>query len=401
MQVAVIGAGLSGLLVSHELKKLGLTPVVFEKEPEIPSKTLILPLFDEVRTLAKELSVEIFPLKEQRRCIYKDGRLLSFRASVFSLLTSGIFSLSELSSILKEPFIKPIKDDESVANFVRRRFDSKILENFAEPLVSELCLGDVERLSLKFAVRRVYELEKKSSSVVKGVLRGDLKLPELGFSKEGGLIKGLLRDLSVKFENVVLRVRKKDGEFILEAKDGKHKFSSVVVCTPAWVCAYMLRDLSWSACEVLEDVFYAPFILVRATLKLSIPCHSVLFPSSHGFRIRRIFLSDFEDGIIYLGGAKDGEILDLSDNEIITLLKSELLNIFGAQEVKILAIERYKRAIPQFNLGHDKVLDIVSALESENPGLFIGSRFVFGPSILDSIAGAKEIAKRVFAYLNK
>ncbi|MEN3033357.1 MAG: protoporphyrinogen oxidase, partial [Aquificaceae bacterium] len=372
MQVALVGAGISGLLVSYELKKLGIKPIIFEKEQDLSSQTQVFSISQELKTLSRELSLELLRLKNQTRCIIRDKKIRKFSLSFFSLLTSGVFKPSEMLSFLKEPFLKSsARDIESVADFILRRFNNKVLEYLVEPLISEFCLGDERSLSLKFAVRRVYELEKNKTGVIKGVLKNALKLPELGFFKDGDLIKELSKELSLSFENVVLRIRKKEGDFILEARDGKHKAKCVITCVPAWACAYMLRDLSWSASDRLEKLYYSPFVLVRANLNPEMGCFRILFPSSEGFRIKRAFLNLDSSYSIYLGGAKDKEALDLTDSEIESIVTSELSAI-GFKVIDIKSIERHRRALPQFNLDYEEVLNMVKALEDENPGLFIG-----------------------------
>ena len=149
------------------------------------------------------------------RYIYKKGRLIPLPLSPLSFLKSPLLSLSGKIRVLKEPFVAPsIKPEESIAEFVIRRLGKEFHDYIVAPFISGVYAGDTEKLSVKYAVRRVYELERNFGSLIKGAI----KLKALGpagrlISFQGGnhtLIERLSSELSVDTENVVLKIRRKD-----------------------------------------------------------------------------------------------------------------------------------------------------------------------------------------------
>ena len=62
-------------------------------------------------------------------------------------------------------------DDESIAEFVRRRFGPEAVTYIAEPLLAGIHAGDVERLSMRALFPRLVEAEARAGSVIKAFRR--------------------------------------------------------------------------------------------------------------------------------------------------------------------------------------------------------------------------------------
>jgi oxygen-dependent protoporphyrinogen oxidase len=59
--------------------------------------------------------------------------------------------------------------DESLANFVRRRFGSEALERLAQPMVGGIYTADPERLSLRATMPRFLEMEREHGSLIRAL----------------------------------------------------------------------------------------------------------------------------------------------------------------------------------------------------------------------------------------
>ena len=57
--------------------------------------------------------------------------------------------------------------EESVATFVRRRFNQEVLDYIANPFVAGIFAGDPEQLSARHALPRLHALERTHGSVMK------------------------------------------------------------------------------------------------------------------------------------------------------------------------------------------------------------------------------------------
>src|SRR5699024_5656462 len=60
-------------------------------------------------------------------------------------------------------------EDQSLGEFLRRRFGDELIENVVEPLLSGIYSSDIDEMSLMASFPQFYELEQKYGSVVKGL----------------------------------------------------------------------------------------------------------------------------------------------------------------------------------------------------------------------------------------
>lgn len=432
IDVAVVGAGISGLSVALHLKRKGFEVAVFEKEDlpggniktirkegyllELGPQTVLADQKVEEFIKLTGLTPQYASQESKIRYIYKGGRLIALPLSPLDFFRSPLLSVWGKLRVLKEPFVPPsVKTEESIAEFVRRRLGREFLDYIVAPFVSGVYAGNAEELSVKYAVRRVYELEQKFGSLIKGAI----KLKALGpagrlVSFEGGnftLIERLSSELKVSTENVVLKIRRKDDRFLLDAREGKYEARCVVLSAPATSAGYLLRDLSWSASEEFDRIYYAPVVVLHASVKKGgvPPGFGFLVPRVENKRILGVLFSsqlfpgrapqDRELLTIYMGGATDPEVIDYEDARIFEIAERELKEILRINSVEFLNLTRWKRAIPQYNLGYGKYIELAKTLEKENPGLFLTGNYLYGVSVADCIRASYEVAQRVENYL--
>jgi len=110
----------------------------------------------------------------RQRFILRDGKLIALPLSPFAFLTSPLFSAAAKLRLLKEPFLRrgACDGDESVAAFVRRRLGAEFLDYAVNPFVAGVYAGDVETLSVRAAFPRLFELEQRYGSLMRGQLQG-------------------------------------------------------------------------------------------------------------------------------------------------------------------------------------------------------------------------------------
>ncbi len=429
--VIVVGSGISGLSVAKWLQKEGFNPVIFEKEDriggnlwteksegftyELGPQTLLAD--KEVKEFFNTFGIEFIKASHtsKKRYVLRNGRLIPVPLNPVQFLSSPLLSLKAKLRVLKEPLIPPsIKTEESVAEFVRRRFGSEFLDYVVAPFVSGVYAGDPEKLSVKYAVKKVYALEEEFGSVIKGALKKRSLGPKGELvSFEGGLqtlTDKLSEGLDIRTENVVLRIVQKDGIFHLDTRGGKVKAKSIVLASPAYTASYLLKNLSWSASNEFDSIDYVPMVVVNLYTAQSIPeGFGFLIPRKEGKRILGVIFSSnlFPDKApvgknlltVYIGGATDREAVELDDAFIESLVRKELGDILGLEDVGILSIKRWKKAIPQYNLGYGKYLQLAEEMEENHPGLFLTGNYRFGVSVADCIKASKTVAQRVLNFL--
>ncbi len=432
LDVVVIGSGISGLSTAFRLKKLGFEPVVFEKDDQIGGniKTLSQEGYtfelgpqtvlanDEVKGFFREVGIEpiVASPSSKNRYIYKRGKLVPLPLNPLSFIFSPLLSLPAKLKVLREPWAPgSTKDEESVADFVRRRLGQEFLDYIVAPFISGVYAGDPEKLSVKHATRKIYELEKEFGSLIKGALKKRSLGPkgEL-ISFEGGLfrlIENLSESLEIRTENVVLRVRRKDDRFILDTREGKVETRALVISSPAYTSSYLLKDLSWSASLEFDKIDYVPLVVVNVGVKSGyVPeGFGMLVPRKEGKRIlgvifsSKLFPGRAPEGkdllTVYLGGATDREVIELSDERILEIVERELKEIFGIPGFDFAHIKKWKRAIPQYTIGYQKYLDLAREMEEIHKGLFLTGNYLSGISVADCIRYSAVKARDVAEFL--
>jgi oxygen-dependent protoporphyrinogen oxidase len=169
-QVVVIGGGLSGLACAYRLWQLGV-PVtlleaderaggligtvehegfLFETGPQSFQGT------DSVLDLIRELGLEVDLCQADPRApryVMRHGHLQQLPMSPRAVLRSSLLGMGARWRIASEALrkTKPPTEEESVAQFVRRKFGHEILEYLVAPFVSGVYAGDPEKLSLRAA----------------------------------------------------------------------------------------------------------------------------------------------------------------------------------------------------------------------------------------------------------
>jgi oxygen-dependent protoporphyrinogen oxidase len=189
-QVIVIGAGVSGLACAYRLKQLGIPVILleasarvgglvgsvrkdgflFESGPQSFQGTE--PLLELIREIGIEGELQRADPRAPR-FIYLRGRLQKIPMTPQGLMASSLLGLKSRAKIVSEPFkrTKPPTKEESVADFVRRKFGHEILEYLVAPFVSGVYAGDPEKLSLKAAFPSLEEWEREYGSVLRGAMK--------------------------------------------------------------------------------------------------------------------------------------------------------------------------------------------------------------------------------------
>src|SRR5262245_12277429 len=186
----IIGAGVSGLVAAHRLKKMGRDPLLIESGDRvggvIQSREVEGFLIEcgpnslrgshEFLDLVEELNLTGELITADHRApayIYADGRLQAAPMSPPALLKTKLISNAAKLRLLLEPFVKARREggEESIASFVRRRLGDEILERMVAPFLSGVYAGDPEELSVQACFPKLAEFEAESGGILRGALR--------------------------------------------------------------------------------------------------------------------------------------------------------------------------------------------------------------------------------------
>lgn len=439
-KVGIIGGGISGLTTAFLLKKKGFAVSVFERSESVggnvqtiqrdgytveqgPNSLLKAPrLVDLVKLLKLEDQVIAADEAAKKRYILSGGKLEAMGPKSF---LNGYFSLRTILSLAREPFVRTKSpDNESVAEFVSRRISREFLEKAIDPFVSGVYAGDPENLSMRSAFPKLYEMERDFGSLIMGTFRRKTEKPDPNFPRTFSFHGGLktLIDALAKEIGDDLRVLTTVGE-IEETAEGKFRvreeeFDAVVISTPAFVAAELIRTRDENLARLLSEVNYPQVAVVvlgfkSEKIKKKLDGFGFLIPSKEKRPIlgtlfhSAVFPERSPDGfqllMTFVGGVRAGDRLDeKSDDELKALVLQQLGDILGvAGEPDFVHIKRWKRAIPQYRVGYEEVTEAAANFERSNQGIYFCSNFYRGISMSDCVRNAFETADNIENFLKQ
>ena len=329
-QVAVIGAGITGLAAAQRLITQDKTVrvAVFEAAEQpgglfrteqidgflaemgpdafITNKPGAIDLCREIGFLDELVTTDetyrrSLVLRNGRPLPVPDGFMLMAPAKPAAIMATKILSLAGKMRLLKEAVIprKTDDEDETLASFVIRRFGRETLDRLVQPLVGGIYTSDPQKLSLKATLPRFPEMERSHGSVIRGTLAQQKKQRNDASETSGsGARYGLfmtpqrgLRSLSeslIQFLNdsgrvtfhcssPVAKLRKSgnvDSErWQVSVSDQTFQFDDVICCLAAYKNAEILTDPSnpplSDLCERLRQIEYASSAIVVSGHRLT------------------------------------------------------------------------------------------------------------------------------------
>ena len=187
--VAIVGAGVAGLTAAYRLKRRGIRVVVYEASDRAggviqtdrregylaelgPNSAMAGAALTEI---VSQLGLDGSRVDAQRegrkRYVVRKSKLIALPTSPSQLLTTRLLSNGAKLAIFGEPMVETGDSpmEESVATFVRRRFNQEVLDVIVNPFVAGIFAGDPEQLSARHALPRLHDLEHTHGSVVKAL----------------------------------------------------------------------------------------------------------------------------------------------------------------------------------------------------------------------------------------
>ncbi len=469
-RVAIVGGGIAGLATAYDLARsiredgLPIECRLFEASASFGgvirterAEGFLLDLGPDAlfrgkpaaAQLAREIGLggELINALPQRSptLIYSRGGLYSLPEGLelvtptrlLPFMASSLLSPAGKIRMMLEPFIPARRDgqDESIAQFIRRRFGEQALERMAGPLLAGIHAGDPERLSIRSTFPRLPDLEEEHGSIARAmrVLRSRRGASPAGHARPsaaGPPFLAFRSGMQIFIERLVERVDPvglRPGRCVERIERAPERYrlhlegeetweaDSCVVAVPGEAAASILEGMSAELARRIRQVRYvstaAVFLGYREGPEVRIP------PAS-GFLItvaerRGIFGCTFASNKFeerapegrllvraFVGGALDEPAAEQPDEAMIASTRGALAGTIGLRaEPEFVRVQRWSKANPQYEVGHGRIVAAVDAALEELPGLFLTGSALRGVGVPDGVKLGREAAARVREFL--
>jgi protoporphyrinogen/coproporphyrinogen III oxidase len=390
-------------------------------------------------------------LAAKLRFITRDGRLCLLPESPVAFLRSPLISASGKARLFQEPFAPgpPPGEDETLADFARRRIGPEALDYLIDPMVSGVFAGNPEELSLAAVFPRMVELERQYGGLVKALVaigrekrrerrRARAAAGETGASGgpagpsgtltsfRGGvqtfvdLLVSALEPGTLVTGARVERVRRSGACSVVEYRraDGSSESraaDAVVLSCPAYDAADLLSPDAPGLADLLRQIPYAPISVVATAYRAADVAGAVQgFGFLHPRREGRRTLGTLWDSCVFgdrapaghallrtmVGGARAPAQAFLSDDALVAAAAEDLRDLAGirADPVKV-RVYRHDRGIPQYVRGHLSRLEAIDRHRANWPGLHLCSNAYRGIALGDCCREAERTTSEILAAL--
>ena len=453
-KILVLGGGIAGLAAANVLRARGDSVILLERSGRVggcvrtisrdgflaesgPNSFLAeeKELFDFLRENGVLAEAVDASASAKKRFIVRGGRPLAVPASPLSAVFTPLFSLAGKLRLAVEPFIfSRSRGEETVADFVRRRIGREMYNYALNPLVAGIFAGDPEKLAVRYAFPKVWQLEAKYGSLIRGTF------PNARAKKASGLFekkrtlsfpngmetlpKILAKNLgrSVRL-NATLTELSREGKSwrarwftcgsVCDFFEQDDVFDEVVFAIPPreWKNLRGIDPALVSAFADAPELFYPPV----TTLTLGIAQSEISHPLD-GFGMlvpelekRKILGSLWTSSLFpnrapagfatltnYIGGSRQPELAQLPREEQLALARAEIADLLGAKGVPaFVEICEHEHAIPQYNVGYGKFLDSLAAIEDAFAGVHFCGNYRGGIAVGATLLNAVRCAKKI------
>ena len=203
------------------------------------------------------------------------------------------------------------------------------------------------------------------------------------------------------------------GNFIVHAPGESISTRSVVLATPAWNAAPLVKKFAPDLSDLLSGISGAAAAVVALGFRRDEVAHPLkgfgfLVPRGQGLRIlgslwtSSVFENRAPDDHVLLrtilGGAHSPELVDRDDDALITLVREDLRTAMGiTAEPAFSRIYRYPRGIPQYETGHADRLTKIYDCCATFPGLFVAGNSYEGIAVNSCVKTAIPVATSIVA----
>jgi protoporphyrinogen/coproporphyrinogen III oxidase len=361
-----------------------------------------------------------------------DGLMFMVPTKILPTGLSPLFSWKTKILMAKELFLPPraVDHDESVADFVDRHYGREMVDRLADPLLSGIYGGESANLSVRAVLQRFAEMERTHGSLGRAMLAARKKMRSAPRKAASPLFTSLKSGMQSLAETVVSHLNRASlvtnttVTSVQPSADGwtvfggaqPERFDAVIIALPRTAAASILRDASPDLTTELAAIQYSSSITVGLAYDLKVcqalpPGFGFLVPRSEG---KRLLAATFvhnkfpqrapEDRALlrcFFAGSNAEQVWNLSDNQIIDVVREELQQILGPHIIGLrydplfARVYKWKSAMAQYGVGHLEQLKKIEGFRKSLPRLALAGNGYGGIGVPDCVRSGREAVKEL------
>ncbi len=378
-----------------------------------------------------------FVVRRGRLLKIPQGFIVMSPTRMWPIISTPILSPLGKLRMACEYFVRQRQDesDESLARFVTRRFGKETYERLVQPLLGGIYTGDPEQLSTLATMPRFREMEHQHGSLSRAMLRHAKKqrksessggsryslfvAPRDGISSLLQAIANRLPPGTIETHSPVQRIAQQETKGWTVSVGGNKPrtvaFDAVILATQAKAAAKLLADVSPQIADPLDAIHHSGCAIVSLAFRRSQIAHPM---DGFGFVVpiienRKILSGSFssikypgrapDDQVlirVFIGGACQPELLELSDDALREIAVSELAELMGITgEPTLTRIARLPETMPQYYVGHQQRIATIESCVGDIKGLFLTGNAFHGVGIPLCVHSGEKAAEQASNYL--
>ncbi|MCM3616967.1 protoporphyrinogen oxidase [Sutcliffiella horikoshii] len=363
-----------------------------------------------------------------------EGAVMGIPTKLSPFVTTGLFSpLGKMRAAadLILPASKNGGEDQSLGSFFRRRLGDEVVENLIEPLLSGIYAGDIDKLSLQATFPQFEQVEEKYRSLILGMKQTTPKQKQVPAQKKKGMfqtlrggLQTLVDALEEKLDEVKIlkavkvdTIEKNGDQYQLSLSNGKSiECENIIVTTPHYATASLIPDaeylqpllemsstsvatiaMAFDEAALKQDIEGTGFVVSRNNDYTITACTWTHKKWPHTTPKGKVILR------CYVGRVGEEAIVDQSDEEIKKVVLDDLNKIMEVgSEPDFTIVTRWREAMPQYAVGHKKMLREMNARLAESmPGIYLAGSSFEGVGLPDCIDSGEAAVKAVIESFHK
>lgn len=361
-----------------------------------------------------------------------DGIMMMVPTKMLPMATTSLFSWPGKLRMAMDLFVRKRADngDETLASFVTRRLGRECLEVLAEPMVGGVHASDPAQMSLRATFPRFLEMEQRHGSLIRAFLAARRNRPPKPAPRPGSpqqtyfmSFRGGMQELTdamadaagrshLLISKCVLSVgRDGEGYLLRLAGDEMLRADGLVIASEAHHAASFLRDLDGDLAATLGQIVWTSAATISLGYEADRLHHDLrgfgfLVPATEGRRIMAATWSSTKwpgrapagKALLraFVGGARNGGLVDLPDAEMLAMVREELRVTMGVTADPDLArVYRWPKGMPQYTIGHLDRLARIDRLIAGHPGLRLCGASYRGVGMGDCMQSAERAVDAV------